>query len=145
MIAFAFHVDRLSFMKCFSLFFSFFACILSLSLLSSCSRTCHTYDIFGADEFVIDSYKIRQGKLAILDMEGVDLGEITCDMMDEYLDVIAEDDILNIAIYHPKRRDIMDSIQFINERVGFRVSDGKIDLPDIPPIVVAGLTRGSAS
>ena len=59
--------------------------------------------------------------------------------MDEYQDVIAEDDILNIAIYHPKRRDVMDAIQFINEGVGFRVSQGKVDLPDIPPIEVAGL------
>ena len=90
--------------------------------LYSCSRPCHQYDIFSADEFVIDSYKIRQGKLAILDMEGVDTGDLPCDAMEEYQDVIAEDDILNIAIYHPKRRDIMDAIQFINERVGFRVS-----------------------
>ena len=49
--------------------------LLSLALLllcfTSCHRPCHQYDIYGADEFVIDSYKIRQGKLAILDMEGV--------------------------------------------------------------------------
>ena len=115
-----------------------------LLALSSCRRPCHQYDLFGADEFVVDSYKIRQGKLAILDMEGIELGELPPDAMDEYLDVIAEDDILNIAIYHPKRRDIMDSIQLINERVGFRVSCGNVDLPDIPPIYVAGLTLEEA-
>ncbi len=92
----------------------------------------------------MDSYKIRQGKLAILDMEGIDLGEIDCEMMEEYLDVIAEDDILNIAIYHPKRSDLMDAIQAINERVGFRVSHGQIDFPDIPPVAVAGLTLEDA-
>lgn len=117
---------------------------LLLVTLTSCSRPCHRYDIFGADEFVIDSYKIRQGKLAILDMEGKEIDELPCDAMDDYQDVIAEDDILNIAIYHPKRRDIMDSIQMINERVGFRVSRGEIDLPDIPPIEVAGLTLEQA-
>lgn len=117
---------------------------LLLFSLSSCSRPCHRFDVFGADEFVVDSYKIRQGKLAILDMEGKEIEDLPCDAMDEYLDVIAEDDILNIAIYHPKRRDVMDSIQLINERVGFRVSRGMVDLPDIPPIMVAGLTLEQA-
>ncbi|MDP1880172.1 MAG: polysaccharide biosynthesis/export family protein [Parachlamydiaceae bacterium] len=117
---------------------------LSICILSSCSRPCCRYDVFGADEFVIDSYKIKQGKLSILEMEGIDLGEISCDMMEEYLDVIFEDDILNIAIYHPKRIDVMESIQWVNDRVGFRVSEGKIDLPDIPSIEVAGLTLEEA-
>lgn len=125
-------------------FFPLACFVFGLFALSSCSRPCHQYDVFGADEFVIDSYKIKQGKLSILDMEGVDLGEITCDMMEEYQDVIAEDDILNIAVYHPKRRDIMDSIQLINERVGFRVCEGKVDLPDTPPIEVEGLTLDEA-
>lgn len=117
---------------------------LLLLLLGSCCRPCHQYDVFGADEFVIDSYKIRQGKLAILDMEGVCIGDLSCDAMYEYQDVIAEDDILNIVIYHPKRRDVMEAIQFVNEGIGFRVSRGKVDLPDIPPIEVAGLTLEEA-
>jgi polysaccharide export outer membrane protein len=124
----------------------FLPCWILFLLLSlcSCCRPCYKYDIFSADEFVIDSYKIRQGKLAILDMEGTELGDLPCDAMEEYQDVIAEDDILNIAIYHPKRRDIMDAIQLINERVGFRVSQGRVDLPDIPSIQVAGLTLEEA-
>lgn len=123
---------------------SCFILLLLLALCSSCCRSCHKYDIFGADEFVIDSYKIRQGKLSILDMEGVETGDLPCDAMEEYQDVIAEDDILNIAIYHPKRHDIMDAIQLINERVGFRVCHGKIELPDLPPIYVAGLSLEEA-
>lgn len=118
--------------------------LFPLLILCSCSHPCHQYDLFGADEFVIDSYKIKQGKLAILDMEGIETWDLPCDAMDEYQDVIAEDDILNIAIYHPKRRDIMDAIQLINERVGFRVSQGQVDLPDIPPIYVTGLTLEKA-
>lgn len=115
-----------------------------LLLTCSCHRPCHQYDIFGADEFVIDSYKIKEGKLAILDMEGIETGELPCDAMDEYVDVIAEDDILNIAVYHPKRRDVMESIQFINANIGFRVSQGCLHFPDIPPIEVAGLTLEEA-
>lgn len=110
----------------------------------SCTRPCHNFDIFGADEFVIDSYKIRQGKLSILEMEGTDLGELPCDAMEEYTDVIAEDDILNIAVYHPKRRDIMEAIQFINNSIGFKVTEGCVDFPDIPPVEVAGLTLEQA-
>lgn len=115
-----------------------------LLLVCSCHRPCHQYDLYGADEFVIDSYKIRGGKLAILDMEGVETGELPCDAMDEYVDLIAEDDILNIAVYHPKRRDVMESIQFINSTIGFRVSQGCLNFPDIPPIEVAGLTLEEA-
>ncbi len=126
-------------MKCILFGFTLF-----LLILCSCNRPCHQYGVFGADEFVVDSYKIKQGKLAILDMEGIETGDLPCDAMDDYQDVIAEDDILNIVIYHPKRQDIMEAIQFINERVGFRVSNGKVDLPDIPPIQVEGLTLEEA-
>lgn len=116
-----------------------------LLLLSGCSTPCHDYCIMGADEFVMDSYKIRQGKLAILEMEGYDVDELPCEAMEEYKDLIAEDDILNIAIFHPSRKDLMDAVQFINQTVGgFKVSNGMIDLPDAFPIQVAGLTLDSA-
>lgn len=120
------------------------SCLLLFSFICSCNRPCHQYNIYGADEFVIDSYKIRAGKLSILDMEGIELGELPCEAMDEYVDVIAEDDILNIAVYHPKRRDVMEAIQFINATIGFRVSNGCLNFPDIPPIEVAGLTLEEA-
>lgn len=124
--------------------------LLSLALLlvisSSCApRTCSDYDIYGADEFVIDSYRIRQGKAAILEMQGINLEDITENDMCEYKDVIAEDDILNIVVYHPNRRDLMESFQFINGAVGgFKVHNGMIDLPDIPPVEVAGLSLDEA-
>lgn len=82
--------------------------------------------------------------MAILDMEGIDTGELPCEAMDEYVDVISEDDILNIAIYHPKRRDVMDAIQFINHTIGFRVSQGCVNFPNIPPIRVEGMTLEDA-
>jgi polysaccharide biosynthesis/export protein len=127
------------FMK--SLFFLLFVPFI----FSGCTHPCRQqYDIYGADEFVIDSYKIRQGKLAILEMEGDDQEELPCDAMDEYIDIIAEDDILNVAIYHPKRRDIMEAVQFINNSVGFRVVNGSLCLPDSPSIEVAGLTLEEA-
>lgn len=113
----------------------------------SCSsdRISYQYDVYGADEFVIDSYSIRQGKEEILALEGICLPPLDPSYMEEYQDVIAEDDILNIAVYHPTRRDLMDAFQFINHAVGgFKVYEGKVDLPDIPPVEVAGLTLDEA-
>lgn len=119
--------------------------LLLLVLASSCSTPCVNYPVFGADEFVMDSYKIRQGKLSIMEMMGVDYDELPPEFMEEYKDTIAEDDILNIVVFHPKRRDLMESIQFINQNVGgFRVIQGKVDLPDIPPVDVEGLTLDEA-
>lgn len=122
----------------------FFLTLLFLSACSCYKPICN-YDIYGADEFVIDSYHIRQGKEAILEMEGIYLDPLPCDAMEEYIDVIAEDDVLNIVAYHPKRRDLTDAFQFINNAVGgFRVHEGKVDLPDIPPVFIAGLTLDEA-
>lgn len=122
------------------------ALLLPLFILSSCGcQLSPSYDVYGAEEFVIDSYTIRQGKQAILEMEGICLDPLPDYAMFEYKDVIAEDDILNIVAYHPKRRDLMEAFQFINNAVGgFRVQDGKVDLPDIPPVVVEGLTLDEA-
>ena len=123
-----------------------FSSILSLLLAcTSCCPPCHDYAVMQADEFVIDSYTIRQGKFAILEMEGIEVEELSCDAMEEYKDVIAEDDILNIVLYHPKRKDLMEAIMFINSNVGgFRVINGRIDLPDIPQVEIAGLTLDEA-
>lgn len=122
--------------------------ILLIGLLlihfSSCTRSCHFYDVYGANEFVIDSHKIRQGKLSILEMEGVLLFDVPPSAMEEYEDLIAEDDILNIAFYHPKRRDLIEAVQYINEQVGFRVQEGKITFPDVAPVHVAGFTLDEA-
>ncbi len=123
-------------------FFLLCVCLLSAT---SCARPCHNYPVFGAHEFVMDSYMIRQGKNSILTLEGQDVGDLPEETMEEYQDVIAEDDILNIAVYHPKRKDLMEAVQFINKTVGgFKVVDGYIDLPDIPPVEVAGLTLDEA-
>lgn len=127
--------------------FSPFCLGLLLLAASSCSNTpsCYNYALMEADEFVADSYQIKQGKLAILAMEGKEVAEMPCDAMEEYLDVICEDDFLNIVVYHPTRRDLMDAISFIKNSVGgFRVTNGQVDLPDIPPVSIIGLTLEQA-
>jgi polysaccharide export outer membrane protein len=122
-----------------------FLLVLFLSFSITGCRSCHfNYCVEGADAFVIDSYKIRQGKLAILEMEGKEVPPLDCDAMLEYEDVITEDDILNIAVYHPTRRDLMEAIAYINNTIGFRVINGCIDIPDLPPVLVNCLTLEEA-
>jgi len=123
-----------------------FILILSLLLsLTSCAARCRDYAVVGCDEFVIDSYKIRQGKISILEMEGLCVDDLPYDAMEEYKDVIAEDDILNIVVYHPKRKDMMEAISFVNNAFGgFKVNQGKVDIPDVPPVPVVGLTLEEA-
>jgi len=115
--------------------------LLLMLVSTSCSRPCCNYNVVGPDEFVIDSYRIRQGKMAILEMTGEEIPPLPHDAMIEYQDLIVEDDVLNIVLYHPSRREIQDAFDFINHAVGgFRVVNGKVDLPDIPPVEVEGLT-----
>ncbi len=102
-------------------------------------------DAVGADEFVMDSYKIRQGKFSILQMEGKNYAELSPELLNEYQDVIKDDDVLYIAVFHPSRSDISAAIEGIGSTVGFRVNHGIIRLPDLEPINVEGLTLEEAS
>lgn len=123
------------------LFFKFGAFLL----LASCSRPCCNYNVVGPDELVTDSYRIRQGKSAILEMVGEPDGCLPYDAMCEYEDTIAENDILNIALYHPTRKELREAFEFINKSVGgFKVTEGTIHLPDLPPVYVAGLSLKEA-
>lgn len=110
----------------------------------SCRLPCH-YNVVGVDEFVKDSYQIRQGKCAILEMMGEEVEPLNPSMLEEYEDNIAEDDVLNIALFHPTRAELRHAFDYINQAVGgFRVVDGAVQLPDLPPIPVAGLTMKEA-
>ncbi len=118
--------------------------LLGLFLCSCSSGPYMGKDLYGADEFVLDSYKIREGKFSILEMEGICYDELDEDLLEEYQDRIAEDDILQIAVYNPKRCDIVSAVQTIGNAVGYRVVDGQIRLPDTPPVHVEGLTLEEA-
>jgi polysaccharide biosynthesis/export protein len=118
---------------------------LFLCLLVSCSPVRYRYPVCGASEFVIDSYRIKQGKQAILEMQGKCVCPVTCEDLEEYPDAIEEGDSLNIVLYHPTRRDLMESIQMIDRNAGgFRVKEGYVRIPDLDPVFVAGLSLSEA-
>lgn len=117
-------------------------CIL---LCSSCSNPPYKgRDLVGADEFVIDSYKIKQGKFSILAMEGKEMGNLPEMLLEEQQDVIENGDILNVVLYHPARQDIVASVQSIGAQIGYQVNEGRILLPDLAPVIVEGLTLEQA-
>lgn len=118
--------------------------LFSLLLLASCSGPYMGKEVFGADEFVLDSYKIREGKFSILEMEGKCVEELDPVYLEEYQDRIHDDDVLQIALYHPKRKDISEAVQYIGSTIGYRVFDGLISLPDLPSVKVGGLTLEEA-
>lgn len=120
--------------------------IVSLLMLSfmSCSGPYMGKDLFGADEFVMDSYKIREGKFSILEMEGLCPEELNEELLSEYQDQIHENDVLQIALYHPKRSDLVQAVASIGGSIGYRVTNGQIRLPDASPLFISGLTLDEA-
>lgn len=102
-------------------------------------------DCVGADEFVLDSYKIRQGKFSILQMEGRHFAELPSDFLEEYKDTIQDGDVLFVAVFHPSRSDISSVVAAIGSTVGFQVSNKTIRLPDLEPVEVEGLTLDEAA
>lgn len=124
-------------------FFRTFLLLLAV-FLGSCSGPYMGKEIFGADEFVLDSYKIREGKMSILEMEGKSFEDLDDEFLEEYQDRIHDDDVLQIAVYHPKRKDITEAVQQIGSTIGYRVVKGQIGLPDLPPVEVGGLSLDEA-
>jgi len=101
-------------------------------------------DVVGAQDFVIDSYKIREGKMSILELEGYPQEELSPSLLEEYKDTIQNGDTLKIALFHPTRSDLIESIQYVGATVGYTVRGGSIRLPDIKPVKITGLTLDEA-
>ncbi|HEY2811089.1 MAG TPA: polysaccharide biosynthesis/export family protein [Rhabdochlamydiaceae bacterium] len=120
---------------------------LFLLLIALCGCSNPPYrgsDVLGAEEFVMDSYRIREGKFCILEMEGKEYTALPMEYLNEYKDVIHEGDVLNVAIFHPTRTDLVAAVQQIGNTLGFRVIDGKIQVPDLEAVYVQGLTLNEA-
>jgi len=122
-------------------FFVYISCLL---VIIGCNPSFQGKDIYGADEFVRDSYQIKESKNSILEMEGKETEELSSDLLQEYKDTIQDDDVLNVVLYYPKREDLMIAVKTIGESVGYKVINGKIALPDLGSVDVIGLTLEEA-
>lgn len=117
-----------------------FTSLFILLILASCTnppyRGC---DVLGAEDFVLDSYKISEGKFSILEMEGKAIGQLDPEELQEFEEVIGEGDLINIALYNPHKRELSRALSEIGSSIGFRVQDGKLRIPDVEPLSVVGL------
>lgn len=118
--------------------------LLFALFLTSCNPCKYNYCIEGAQEFVLDSYQIAQGKHSIQELEGKDVGCVPPHYLQEYQDQIDEDDVLKVALFHPSRKDLVSSVNAIGNSVGYRVIDGTVRLPALAPVHVKGLTLDEA-
>ncbi len=123
----------------------FFALLLTAFLVSCSNMPYKGRDVLGADEFVMDSYKIREGKFSILEiMQGKESEGLPPELLEPYTDIVHEGDLLQIALFHPTRTDLVSSFAVLNQTVGFRVLEGQVVLPDLDPIEVKDLTLDGA-
>ncbi len=114
-------------------------------LLFSCSPRCdYNYCMEGAQEFVLDSYQISQGKFSILELEGYVVNSLPSIYLQEYEDRIDEDDVLTIALFHPSRKDLAEAVSSVGQTVGYRVINNQIFLPMIEGVAIKGLTLNEA-
>lgn len=114
--------------------------------LSSCSNMPYRgRDVLGAEEFVMDSYKIKEGKFSVLEMiQGTEYEPLSEALLQPYADLIQEGDVLHVALFHPTRADLVSAFAALNQDIGFRVQKGSVQLPDLPDILVEGLTLEEA-
>lgn len=101
-------------------------------------------DILGAEEFVLDSYKIKEGKFSILELEGKPYEPLSPDLLEEYEDTIIDGDVLSIILFHPTRHDLIQAVAGIGNSVGFHVTNSQVVLPDLGLVSVGGLTLEQA-
>lgn len=119
--------------------------LLAFPLITACHPCKYNYCIEGAQEFVLDSYQIAQGKSSILALEGECFECLPEYYLQEYQDQIDEDDVLTIALFHPHRQDLINSVNGIGQSVGYRVVQGMVYLPGLDDgVYVKGLTLDQA-
>jgi polysaccharide export outer membrane protein len=119
-----------------------FFCLIFL--ITSCGGPKYQLATEGSQEFVLDSYKIRQGKFSILELSGVSYPPLHPQYLDEYQDTIDDDDILKVAFFHPVRKDLVEVYNQVGESIGFRVTNGALRLPGLDPLNVKGMTLEQA-
>lgn len=111
-----------------------------LSFFYACSNPPYQGYQAGVSDFVMDSYKIKEGKFSILEMEGFLNDTLPSELLVEKEDLIQNGDVLNVHLYHPTREDISKSVDIIGAKVGFIVTNGEIFLPELTSVKIEGLT-----
>ncbi|NGX27893.1 MAG: hypothetical protein K940chlam1_00065 [Candidatus Anoxychlamydiales bacterium] len=126
------------------MFLKYFKKIFLISFIFTSCASRYSTNTASVQDFILDSYKISEGKYAILEMEGLKFDELNQSLLKEKEDVIEEKDVLNIEIDHPTRLDLINILRSISHSNGFEVIDDKIYIPNLDSIEVANLTLQEA-
>jgi polysaccharide biosynthesis/export protein len=118
--------------------------LLICIVLGGCCCRYQGYDTCGVDAFVIESYKIREGKRAIMELVGQPMAPLDPATLEEYRDVVDDGDVLALAIFHPTRSDLASAVMALDQEMGFPVVEGCVSLPLLDPIRIEGLTLDEA-
>ena len=121
-------------------------CILAICFsfcLGSCANLPYSgAEVVGPDAFVMDSYKIREGKWSMLDMEGLEVPSLSAALLEPYANIIQNGDVMHVKLFHETRHDLVTLFSTLSQ--GFCVQEGFLYLPDVPPVYIEGLTIAEA-
>ena len=112
--------------------------------LCGCNSPYRGYDVLGPDEFVLDSYRIREGKNAILEMAGTPLLALDPELLEPYEDRLRDGDLLSIRLYQAGLGSHASLHPPLNTTLDCTVDQGQIVLPDLGVISVGNLTLEEA-
>ena len=113
-------------------------------ILTGCTYRNQVNEMHSVDEFVMDSYKINEGKTSILEMQGKKINKITKKDFVRKIDYIKEGDLLTLRLYHPKRKDLVNYTNEISENIGYRVKNGKISIENLDDVFIIALSLEDA-
>ncbi len=109
-----------------------------------CSQCNYQYALKGLKNSSSILTKLNRGSSLFLKWKGKHAVRYL-DLLQEYQDRIDEDDVLQVAIFHPTREDLMQSVNAIGATVDIEYINGVIHLPGLDAVSVRGLDFGWCS
>ena len=100
-------------------------------LFTSCSHG-SSQQVFGAEEFVMDSYQIAEGKFAILEMQGKSFAALDETCFEECADAVEDGDLLDITLLSKENPSL--------EKKGHLVQNSSVFFPEIGRVFVGNLS-----
>lgn len=110
-----------------------------LILFTSCSHP-SSQQVFGAEEFVMDSYQIAEGKFAILEMQGKSFEPLDEKCFEECADAVEDGDLLDITLLCKENPSLEKKIQEYSEKKGHLVQNSSVFIPEMGRVFVGNLS-----
>ena len=126
------------------MFFKVYKKIFLISLIFTSCVSRYSTETSSVQDFILESYKINEGKFSILEMQGLKIDALDPSLLKEKEELIGENDVLSIEIDHPTRLDLINTFRSVSQTKGFEVIENKIYIPNLDFIHVSNLTLKQA-